>query len=121
MERLETVTAALLTVTVNCADPPEPLVSVIVHVPTCWGVTVAVKTLPLCIGFATVTSALLPVPHAASGATVIVFVGTDTTMVTFCANAAPVPENVSELGLTLSWPAGAGVPVVNCGAFAPPP
>ncbi|MDQ6942927.1 MAG: hypothetical protein M3169_10510 [Candidatus Eremiobacteraeota bacterium] len=121
VRRLLTVTVALFTVTVNCADPPCGLETVIVHVPVFWGVTVAVNVFPFCDGFATATSALLPVPQAALGVTVSELVGTFTVMVTFCANALPVPENVSELGLRLSCPAGPWLPVGNGGGSAPPP
>jgi hypothetical protein len=119
--RLVIVTVPLFTVIVNGAEPPDPLLRVMVHDPTRCGVTVAVKMWPLPDGFETVTSAVAPLPHAASGVTVICDVGTDTVMVTFCAYAEPVPEKVSELGETLSVPGGRASPVGSGGGLAEPP
>ena len=95
----------LLTVTVNCAEPPCGLLTVMLHVPAFCGVTCAVNVLPFCDGFDTATSApAVPALHAASGVTVSVDVGTETVMVTSCAYAEPVPENESELGAEAQRP-----------------
>lgn len=112
----------MLTVTVNCAEPPCGLLTVTVHVPEFSGVTLAVNVFPLAVGFATwASSPLVPALQAASGTTVSDAVATFTVIVTVCAYAEPVPENVSELGLRLNWPGGGGLPVGSDGGFVPPP
>jgi len=113
-------------VNVTIAEPPEVLEIVAEQLPAFWGVTRSVKVVPEPVGVPKVTIAAAPVPHA-DVSTLTVDAGTVIVTVTVCANAAPAPANVIELGETDSCPGGAGVgdgaatPVKKGGGFAPPP
>jgi hypothetical protein len=95
----ETVSEPLFTVNVTVAEPPAELDTVAVQVPAVCGVTTSENVVPEPLGVPKTTMAVGPVPHEPA-ATEIAFAGSATLLVivTVCANAAPVPENVTALG-----------------------
>ncbi|MBV8750350.1 MAG: hypothetical protein JO103_11615, partial [Candidatus Eremiobacteraeota bacterium] len=114
------VTELELTVKVTVAEAPPAPEIVAEHVPAFSGVTVSVKESPDPDGVPKLTIALAPLPHVDEIAGAVI--GTLVVIVTvWLYGAPPGAEKVSEDGVALSVPAGAGVPVFSGGGFAPPP